>query len=122
MSATVDSARAARRELPDVPIHVIDSYTLSMAQGLIAIAAARAAVAGQDVTEIVRLVEDLMSRTHLIFTVETLEYLRKGGRIGGATALLGAALRVKPILHIEDGQVEPLEKPHTRKPWGACWT
>ena len=111
----MDSARAARRELPDVPIHVIDSYTLSVAQGLIAIAAARAAAAGQDAAEIVRLVEDLMSRTSLIFTVETLEYLHKGGRIGGATALLGSALRIKPILHIKDGQVEPLEKPRTRK-------
>ena len=115
LSATVDSALAARRELPDASIHVIDSRTLSMSLGLIAIAAARAAAAGQDAAEIVRLVEDLMSRTHLIFTVKTLENLRKGGRIGGATALLGSALRIKPILHIEDGRVEPLEKPRTRK-------
>jgi DegV family protein with EDD domain len=115
VSATVDSARAARKELPDVPIHVIDTRTLSMGQGLMVIAATRAAADGQDATEIVRLVEGLIPKTHVIFTVETLEYLHKGGRIGGATALLGSALSIKPVLHLEDGQVEPLEKPRTRK-------
>lgn len=115
VSATVDSARAARKELPDVPIHVIDAQTLSMALGQLAIAAARAAANGHDAEQVVQLVEELAPKTHVIFTVETLEYLRRGGRIGGATALLGSALRVKPILHIENGQVEPLEKPRTRK-------
>ena len=115
VSATVDSARAACRELPDVPIHVIDTRTLSMGQGLIVIAAARAASAGKNAEEIVQLVEGLVPRTSVLFTVETLEYLRRGGRIGGATALLGSALKIKPVLHIADGQVEPLEKPRTRK-------
>jgi len=115
MSATVDSARAARKELPDVPIHVIDTHSVSMGLGLIAIAAARAAEAGHDASEIVRLVEELIPKVNIIFTVETLEYLHKGGRIGGATALIGAALNIKPILHVQDGQVEPLEKPRTRK-------
>ena len=115
VSATVDSARAARKEFPDVPIHVIDCRTLTMGQGLIVIAAARAAAAGESAEEIVRLVESLIPKTHVIFTVETLEYLRRGGRIGGATALLGSALRIKPVLHIADGRVEPLEKPRTRK-------
>jgi len=115
VSATVDSARAASKELPDVPIHVIDCHTLSMGQGLIVIAAARAAAADMDAEEIVQLVAGLIPKTKVLFTVETLEYLRKGGRIGGATALLGTALKIKPVLHIEDGQVEPLEKPRTRK-------
>jgi DegV family protein with EDD domain len=115
VSATVDSARAARKELPDVPIHVVDCETLSMGQGLIVIAAARAADAGKSATEIVQLVESLVPKVKVLFTVETLEYLRRGGRIGGATALLGSALRIKPVLHIADGQVEPLEKPRTRK-------
>jgi len=115
VSATVDSARAARKELADVPIHVIDAQTFAMAQGQVVIAAARAASNGHNVEQIVQLVEELAPKTNLIFTVETLEYLRRGGRIGGATALLGSALRVKPILHIANGQVEPLEKPRTRK-------
>jgi DegV family protein with EDD domain len=115
VSATVDSARAARKELPDVPIHVIDCRTLTMGQGLIVIAAARAAAAGASAEEIVQLVEALIPKTNVLFTVETLEYLRRGGRIGGATALLGSALRIKPVLHIENGRVEPLEKPRTRK-------
>jgi DegV family protein with EDD domain len=115
VSATVDSARAACRELPGVPIHVIDSRTLTLGQGLIVIAAARAAAAGKSAAEIVHLVEELIPKTNVLFTVETLEYLRRGGRIGGATALLGSALKIKPVLHIADGQVEPLEKPRTRK-------
>ena len=115
MSATLDSALVASKELPDVPIHVIDSRSTSMDLGLIAIAAARAAAAGQDATEVVRLVEGLIPKTSIFFTVETLEYLRKGGRIGGATALLGSALSIKPVLYVRDGQVEPLEKPRTRK-------
>jgi DegV family protein with EDD domain len=114
MSATMDSAQAAILQRPDVPIHVIDCRNISMGQGLLAIAAARASAAGQDAGQIVQLVESLMPRTHLIFTVETLEYLRKGGRIGGATAWLGSTIRIRPVLHMEDGQVEPLEKPRTR--------
>jgi DegV family protein with EDD domain len=115
MSATLDSALLASKELPDVPIHVIDSRTVSMGLGLMAIAAARAAAAGQDATEIVRLVEGLIPKMNIFFTVETLEYLHKGGRIGGATALLGSALSIKPVLYVNDGQVGPLEKPRTRK-------
>jgi DegV family protein with EDD domain len=115
MSATLDSALAASRELPDVPIHVIDSRSVSMGLGMMAIAAARAAAAGQDATEVVRLVEGLIPKMNIFFTVETLEYLHRGGRIGGATALLGSALSIKPVLYVKDGQVEPLEKPRTRK-------
>jgi DegV family protein with EDD domain len=115
MSATLDSALVASKELPDVPIHVIDSRSVSMGLGLMAIAAARAAAAGQDATEVVRLVERLIPKMNVFFTVETLEYLHKGGRIGGATALLGSALSIKPVLHVRDGRVEPLEKPRTRK-------
>jgi DegV family protein with EDD domain len=115
VSATIDSARAAAKEVTEVPIHVIDTQTLTLAQGQVAIAAARAADEGQSAEEIVQLVQDLAPKTNVIFTVETLEYLRKGGRIGAATALLGSALRVKPLLHIDDGQVAPLEKPRTRK-------
>ena len=115
MSATVDSAQAASKELPDVPIHVIDSRSVSMGLGMISIAAARAAAAGQDAAQVVQLVEDLIPKMNIIFTVDTMEYLHKGGRIGGATALIGTALKVKPILHVNEGLIEPLEKPRTRK-------
>lgn len=114
MSATLDSARVASRELPDIPIHVIDSRSVSMGLGLTAIAAAQAAAAGQDANQVVRLVEGIIPKMNLIFTVDTLEYLRKGGRIGGATAFLGLALSIKPLLYMRDGRIEPLEKPRTR--------
>jgi DegV family protein with EDD domain len=115
LSATVDSARAAAKELPDVPIHVIDTQSVSVGQALMAIEAARVAAAGREAAEVVQRIESLSSKVRVIFTVETLEYLRRGGRIGGAAALMGSLLSIKPILHIENGQVEPLEKPRTRK-------
>ncbi len=115
MSATVDSAQAARAQLPDVPIHVIDSRLIAVAQGLLVLTAARAAASGQNGEEVARFTEEMISRIHIICAMETMEYLHKGGRIGGAAALLGSALRIKPILHMADGQIEPLEKPRTRK-------
>lgn len=115
MSATVESARIASQQLSGVPIHVIDSRSVSMGLGLLPIAAARAAAAGQTAAEVVRLVEGLIPKMNLIFTVETLEYLQKGGRIGGATAFLGSVLDIKPVLYMKDGRVEPLERQRTRK-------
>jgi fatty acid-binding protein DegV len=96
-------------------VHVIDSRFVSMGLGLLAIAAARAAAAGQDAAGVVRLVETLIPRTNVIFTVETLEYMRRGGRIGGATALLGSVLDIKPVLCMRNGIAEPLEKQRTKK-------
>ena len=115
MSGTLDSALAASRQLLGIPIHVIDSRSISMGLGLMAMAAARAAAAGQNTVEVVRLVEELIPKMNVIFTVETLEYLHKGGRIGGASALLGTALKIKPVLHLRDGQIEPLEKTRSKK-------
>lgn len=115
MSATLDLALTARKQLPQVPIHLIDSRSVSMGLGLMAIAAARAAAAGQDAAQVVRLVEGLIPKMNIIFTVETLDYLRKGGRIGRAAALVGSALRIKPVLQVEEGEVGPLERPRTRR-------
>jgi DegV family protein with EDD domain len=115
LTATVESAMAADNELPDVLVYPIDTASVSLGLALMVTAAARAADAGKSAEEIVQLVQDLIPRMNLIFTVDTLEYLQKGGRIGGAAALIGAALRVKPVLHVLDGKVEPLEKPRTRK-------
>ena len=115
MSGTLDSALAASQQLPDIPISVIDSRSISMGLGLIAIAAARACAAGQDAAQVVRLVEETIPRMNVIFTVETLDYLRKGGRIGGAAALLGSVLEIKPVLYVKDGRIELLERQRTRQ-------
>jgi DegV family protein with EDD domain len=115
MSATVNSARAAAQRLPDMQIHILDSESISMGLGLMAIAAARAAQEGQSAQEIVQLVQKLIKDMTIVFTVDTLEYLHKGGRIGGASRLIGSLLNIKPILAVEDGQVEPLEKQRSRR-------
>jgi DegV family protein with EDD domain len=115
MTATVNSARAAAIRLPEIPIQVIDSQSISMGLGLMAIAAARASAAGQDAESIVQLVEGLIDKMDIYFTVETLEYLHKGGRIGGATAMIGSLLSIKPVLCVADGRVEPCEKPRSRR-------
>lgn len=92
---------------------VVDSRTCAMGLGLVVLAAARAASAGADRAGVVTAAETAMARTHTWFYVESLDALRRGGRIGAASALLGSALAMKPILHIEGGQVEPLEKVRT---------
>lgn len=115
MSATLQSALMAKEQFKTVPVHVSDSESVSLGLGMVAIAAARAAAQGQDAQQVIRLVERIKRSMNVMFTVETLEYLQKGGRIGGATAFLGSALSIKPILHVKDGRIEPLERVRTRK-------
>jgi DegV family protein with EDD domain len=115
MSATIQSAEMAREQFDKVPVHIIDSESTSLGLGMMAIAAARAAEQGQNAQAILELVENLKQKINVIFTVKTLEYLHKGGRIGGATAFLGTAMDIKPILYIKDGRIEPLERQRTRK-------
>jgi DegV family protein with EDD domain len=115
MSATIQSVDMAKQQFDKVPVHVIDSESVSLGLGMMAIAAARAADQGQDGQSIFELVNSIKQKMNVIFTVRTLEYLHKGGRIGGATAFLGSALDIKPILYIANGRIEPLEKQRTRK-------
>lgn len=113
LSGTSDSARSAAAESP-VPVHVVDSRSIGMAVGFCAIGAARDAAAGRhSVDEVVERLERRLAASSVRLLVHSLDRLRRGGRIGGAAALLGSALAVKPVLHVADGQVEPLERVRT---------
>ena len=112
MSGTVDAARLAAADVGG-DIRVIDSRSVGMGMGFAVVAAAEAAVAGGDVNAVVETVAQTLGRTQAIFYVDTLEYLRRGGRIGAARALVGSALAVKPLLCLRDGRIEPLERVRT---------
>ena len=112
MSGTVDSARLAAANAP-IPVHVVDSRGIAMALGFSVLAGARAADLGLGGEQVRTIVEDHAAATRSFFYVDTLEYLKRGGRIGPASALLGSALAVKPLLHLEEGRIAPLEKVRT---------
>ena len=98
----------------DYPIEIVDSRSASLGQGLLAVAAARHAAAGHDYHAVAEYVRGLVPRMRVLFVVDTLEYLHKGGRIGGAKRLVGSVLSIKPVLHIENGQIEPLASVRTK--------
>ncbi|MFH8588069.1 DegV family protein [Streptomyces celluloflavus] len=112
VSGTYDAAVLAAKEAP-VPVRVVDTGMVAMALGFCALAAAETAEAGGDVDEGVAAAEKRAAGTAAYFYVDTLDYLRRGGRIGAAQALLGSALAVKPILQLADGRIELLEKVRT---------
>ena len=114
MSAVLTSARSAAQALPGVEIVRIDSGQVSMAMGWLVITAARAARQGKTLAEIVALVEQTRPRLRLIAMLESLEYLQKGGRIGKAQALLGTAMRMKPLIQVLDGEALPVQNVRTR--------
>ncbi|SFP29322.1 EDD domain protein, DegV family [Amycolatopsis arida] len=115
MSATVDVARAAARQV-SVPVHVLDSGTTGMSLGFAALSAARAAAAGGHTRRVIEAAERRFSGSSELLYVDTLEYLRRGGRIGAAAALLGTALSVKPLLTVRGGEVAPLARvPGTKR-------
>jgi DegV family protein with EDD domain len=114
LSGTLLSARQAKEMFPDAQIEIVDSGSVSMELGFQVLAAARAAEAGQSFRDVVQLAENAKNYTGLYFMVDTLEYLHRGGRIGGASKLLGTALNMKPLLHIDGGQVESLERVRTK--------
>ena len=112
MSATIESAELAAKEV-SIPVRIIDSQSIGMGMGFPVLAGAQAAQAGADLSTVERIVRDRCARSSVLFYVDTLEYLRRGGRIGKAAALVGSALSVKPLLHLVDGHVELLEKVRT---------
>lgn len=115
LSGTVRSASIAARSFPGADIRIIDTRTIAGPLARIVEAAAQWAAAGLDADAIEARVRDLMARQRIYFLVDTLEYLQKGGRIGGAAAFVGSILQLKPILTLEDGRVEPVERQRTMK-------
>lgn len=118
LSGTYQSARNASESLPEdlkkVPIEVIDSLTISAGMSRVVLQAAQEARDGLSLEEIKAHVLDELARTRILAVLDTLEYVRRGGRIGGASAMLGNMLSVKPIISLKDGAVVPLERPRTR--------
>ena len=112
MSGTFEAAMIGAKESP-IPVRVVDSRSLGMGLGFPVLAAAAAAAAGEDAAAVEAAARTRMKSISSYFYVDTLEYLRRGGRIGAAQALLGTALAVKPLLTINAGRIVPLEKVRT---------
>lgn len=112
MSGTVGSATLAAGQSP-IPVEVVDSRSVGMALGYAAVSAAVAASQGLDATAVAAIAGTRARAATVIFYVDTLEHLRRGGRIGGASALLGSALAIKPLLALSDGHINPIEKVRT---------
>jgi DegV family protein with EDD domain len=115
LSGTINSAQMAAEELPNIPIEIVDSRAVSMQLGFIVLAAARVAQAGGDLAAVAGAARALIGRVHVYFVVDTLEYLHRGGRIGGAARLFGSALNLKPVLQIKEGIVSPLTRVRTKR-------
>lgn len=113
-SAAVQAAEAVGKE-SGKRISVVDSLSVYMCEGFMVIDGARAAAEGRSHDEVLALIDKMVPKIKLLVLVDTLEYLARGGRIGGAQALLGGLLNVKPILHVEQGRVEPMERVRTRR-------
>ena len=114
LSTTLQSARTAA-EACEIPVHVIDSRTVSSGLGTLVVEAAKIAAGGADLGGVLRRVSDLIPRTHVLAALNTLENLKKGGRIGGATAMVGSLLSIKPVIDLTGGVVHEAGKARTRK-------
>lgn len=116
LSGTLQSAIQGREGLGSAKekVSIFDSNTTAMAMGFQALAAARAAQAGESLQNCIKIAEQARNNTGVFFAVDTLEFLHRGGRIGGAQRLLGTALNLKPILTINDGKVDALERIRTK--------
>ncbi len=115
LSGTVRSALTAAAEFPDLDIRVLDTRTIASPLAALVVLAAQWAEQGESADAILARLHGLIPRSRLYFLVDTLEFLQKGGRIGGAAALIGSMLQVKPILELRAGRVEPLERERTQR-------
>ncbi len=115
VSATYQAALAGAETLGErLPVVVIDTRSLTMGQGLMCIAAAELAETGATIDAVAALVRDLVTRTRVLGVVDTLDHLQRGGRIGGAAALVGSLLSIKPVIEVRDGVVEQESRQRTR--------
>ena len=115
LSFTMQSAVNAAKEMQgEIDVRVVDSRNASLGVGLIAVECAERARSGASIDDIEQLANSLVPRTHVFGALDTLENLRKGGRIGGAKAMLGTALSVKPLIEVRNGEVEEAGKQRTR--------
>ncbi len=110
MSATAQSATIAKQQLPDWKITIVDSRLVSIGLGIMVLETAKAVENGASAKEVIDLVERLKAKIKVYFSVDSLDFLQKGGRIGRARAFLGAMLKIKPLLDLSDGIVSPVEK------------
>ena len=115
LSATIQAAEAGARELGDKDIRIFDSKSVTGGLGTMVLEAAKASQDNQSVDEILALLNDLRSKTHVYAAIDTLENLKKGGRIGNAQALLGSMLSIKPLIDVSSGIVEEAGRQRTRK-------
>jgi DegV family protein with EDD domain len=112
MSGTVESAHLAAGQSP-IPVEVVDSRSLGMAMGYGVLSACELARQGRDADCVAAVARSRSEAATVLFYVDTLEYLRRGGRIGAASALLGSALSIKPLLSLQQGHIQPIEKVRT---------
>ncbi len=115
LSGTIASAEQASQLAPEAQVQIADSQAVAMALGFQVLAAARKAQEGGDLDSCRAVAEKAVGHTGVLVTPETLEYLHRGGRIGGAARYLATALNIKPILELQNGRLEPLERVRTRK-------
>jgi len=115
ISGTVSSAKTAASMFSKIPVEVIDTHSTGSGLALVDIAIAQAVAEGKELAEIKTLAEAIVQRLDLFFAVDTLKYLHKGGRIGGASRYFGTALNIKPILYLDnDGKIDALERVRTK--------
>lgn len=115
VSGTVEAARLAARAVSgEVAVEVVDSRVLGMAMGFAACGAAEVAARGGSLAEVAQAARDRAAASRTFFVLDTLEHLRRGGRVGAARSLMASALAIKPLLTLAEGQVEPLERVRTR--------
>jgi DegV family protein with EDD domain len=115
LSATYTAAMTASQLVDGVQIRVVDCHSVAMGQGFVVLEAARAAAAGADLETVVARAIKVASRMHVLAAIDTLEYLHRGGRIGGAATLVGTLLRLRPVVYVADGHVDVFAKPRTKR-------
>jgi DegV family protein with EDD domain len=113
LSATYTVASTSSQLVDGTPIRLVNSQSVAMGQGFVVLEAARAAASGAELDAVVARAEQVARKVHVYATLDTLEYLRRGGRIGGAAALAGTMLRIKPMVYVSGGTVSAFAKPRT---------